>query len=53
MSYNSFNMCTHGLRDMYTLSPQACDPWASGVHIRQTTCAHDTTVTCTITKFGM
>jgi len=37
-------MGTHGLPDMYTLCPRACGPWASGVHIRQTTRAHVTTI---------
>ena len=35
--HNSCNTGTHGLYDMYTLSPWACGPQASGVHIRQTT----------------
>ena len=30
MAHNSGNMCTHGLPDMYTLSP-----WALGVHTYQ------------------
>ena len=45
-AHNSYNMCTHGLPDMYTLSPWACGPWALGVHIKQTTHAHVTTITC-------
>ena len=36
-------MCTRGLPDVYTLSPQACGPRASGVYIRQTTRAHGIT----------
>ena len=35
-------MATRDLPDMYTLSPWACDHWASGVHIRYTTRAHVT-----------
>ena len=37
--HNSCNMGTRGLPDIYTLSPRAL-----GVYIRQTTCAHVTTV---------
>ena len=48
MVHNSCNMCIRGLPDMYTLSPRACGPRASGVHIRQTTHAHVTTITCNI-----
>ena len=33
------------LGDMYTLSPRACGPRASGIHIRQIPCAHVTTIT--------
>ena len=36
-------MGTHGLPDMYTLSPQ-------NVHIRQTTCAHVTNIPSTYLK---
>ena len=36
-------MCTRGLPDIYTLSPRACGPRASGVYIRQTTRAHGIT----------
>ena len=39
----SYTMCTRGLPDIYTLSPWACGPRASGVYIRQTTRAHDIT----------
>jgi len=46
--HNSCNTGTHGLPDMSTLSPRACGPRASGVHIRQTTRACVTTVTYTI-----
>ena len=38
-AHNSYTIGTHGLPDMYTLGP-----WASGVHIRQTTRAHG--ITC-------
>ena len=37
-------MCTHGSPDIYTLSPRACGPRASGVYIRQTTRAHGITI---------
>ena len=37
-------MCTRGSPDIYTLSPRACGPRASGVYIRQTTRAHDITI---------
>ena len=37
MAHISYTMSTRGLPDMYTLSSRACGPWASGVHIRQTT----------------
>ena len=39
--HNSCNTGTHGLPDMYTLSPRAL-----GVHIRQTTRACVTTIKC-------
>ena len=42
MVHNSCNVCTRGLPDMYTLSPRAL-----GVHIRQTTRVHVTTITYT------
>ena len=48
MAHNSYTMCIRGLPDMYTLSPRACGPRASGVHIRQTTHAHGITITCTL-----
>ena len=35
------SMCTRGLLDIYTLSPQACGQSAFGVYIRQTTRVHD------------
>ena len=47
MAHNSYTMCIRGLPDMYTLSPWACGPRASGVHIRQTTHAHGITITHT------
>ena len=34
MAHISYTMSTRGLPDMYTLSPRACGPRASGVHIR-------------------
>ena len=39
-NYNSCNMGTHGLPNVYTLSPRD-----SGIHIRQTTRIHVTTTT--------
>ena len=39
-------MGTHSLPDTYTLGPQAYDPWALGVYIRQIPHAHVTTITC-------
>ena len=45
MAHISYTMSTRGLPDMYTLSPRACGPRASGVHIRQTTCVHGITIT--------
>ena len=47
MVHISYTMSTRGLPDMYTLSPQACGPRASGVHIRQTTRVHGITITYT------
>ena len=46
MAHNSYTMSTRGLPDMYTLSPRACGPRASGVHIRQSTRVHGITITC-------
>ena len=45
MAHISYTMSTRGLPDMYTLSPRACGPRASGVHIRQTTRVHGITIT--------
>ena len=42
--HNSCNMGTHVLPDMYTLIPWACGPRDLGVHIRQNTHAHVTTI---------
>ena len=39
-------MGTRALPDMFALSPRACDPRASGIHIRQSTRAHVITYTC-------
>ena len=39
--------CTRDLPDMYALSPRACGPRASGIHIRQIPRAHVTTITYT------
>ena len=46
MIHNTCNMGAHDLPDMYALSPRACGPRASGIHIRQIPCAHVTTITC-------
>ena len=40
-------MGTRALPDMYALSPRACGPRASGIHIRQSTHAHVITYTYT------
>ena len=39
------NMGIRALPDMYALSPWACGPQASGIHIRQNTRAHVITYT--------
>ena len=31
--------------DIYTLSPRACGPCASGVHINKISCSHGITIT--------
>ena len=41
-------MGTRALPDMYALSPWACGPRALDIHIRQSTHAHVTTITCTL-----
>ena len=46
--YSSYTMGTCGSPDIYTLSPWACGPQASGVYIRQTTYAHGTTIKYTL-----
>ena len=46
MLHITCNMCTRDLPDMYALSPRACGPRASGIHIRQIPRAHVTTITC-------
>ena len=43
-------MGTRDLPDMYALSPRACGPRALGIHIRQITRAHVTTIKCTLCK---
>ena len=42
-------MGARDLPDMYALSPRACSPRASGIHIRQIPHAHVTTITYAIT----
>ena len=42
-------MGTRTLPDMYALSPRACSPWASGMHIRQSTRAYVITINCNAT----
>ena len=45
---NSRTMSICGLPKTYhILSPQACGPWALGIHTRQTTHVHGMTITCT------
>ena len=39
------HMCSRDLPDMYALSPRACSPLASGIHIRQIPRAYVTTIT--------
>ena len=41
-------MGTRDLPDMYALSPRACGPRALGIHIRQITRAHVTTIKCNL-----
>ena len=48
--HNSYTMYTRGLPDIYTLSPRACGPRASGVYIRQTIRAHGITINCNLTS---
>ena len=48
----SCNMGTRDLHDMYALSPRACGPQALGMHIRQITCVHVTTITCTLSALA-
>ena len=42
--FDSCNMGTSDLPDMYAQSPRACGPQALGIHIRQITSAHVTTI---------
>ena len=48
----SYTMCTRGSPDIYTLSPRACGPRASGAYIRQTTRAHGITIKCNTVNFN-
>ena len=41
---NGCNMAMGDLPDMYALSPWACGPRASGIHIRQITNGHVTSI---------
>ena len=50
MLHITCNMCTRDLPDMYALSPRACGPQASGIHIRQIPRAHVTTITYCILR---
>ena len=43
--HSTCNMGTRDSPDMYALSPRACSPRASGIHIRQIPRAHVTTIT--------
>ena len=42
--FDSCNMGTSDLPDMYAQSPRAAGPRAKGIHIRQITSAHVTTI---------
>ena len=42
--FDSCNMGTSDLPDMYVQSPRAAGPRAEGIHIRQFTSAHVTTI---------
>ena len=44
ITFDSCNMGTSGLPDMYAQSPRAAGPRAEGIHIRQITNAHVTTI---------
>ena len=44
--HSTCNMGARDSPDMYALSPRACGPRASGIHIRQIPRAHVTTITC-------
>ena len=46
-------MGTRDLPDMYALSPRACGPRALGIHIRQITRAHVTTIKYTVVWFKL
>ena len=50
--HNSCNMCTRVLPNMYTLVSWACGPQDSGVHIRQNTRVHVTTIKCIHSTLG-
>ena len=43
-TFDSCNMGTRDLPDMYAQSPRAAGPRAEGIHIRQITSAHVTTI---------
>ena len=45
MIHSTCNMGARDSPDMYALSPRACGPRASGIHIRQIPRAHVTTIT--------
>ena len=49
--HNSCNMAIHDLPDVYALSPWACGPRASGIHIRQIPHGHVATITCGFDEF--
>ena len=46
MIHNTCNMAIRDLPDMYAQSPRAVGPRASGIHIRQITHGHVTTIAC-------
>ena len=49
--HNSCNMCTRVMPNLYNLIPRACGPRDSGVHIRQNTHVHVTTIKCIVSIY--
>ena len=44
--HNTCKMCIRDLPVMNALIPQACDPWASRIHIKEIPHAHVITIAC-------